>query len=96
MVINDKKLYEECFESSAHKKLIQTSHLPFQDGYYITEYGVILMVRTPSIYRLEDDGWHLAQHYFELWYDSMDNFADIPFDIAKRLKLDEYTIFPRR
>lgn len=96
MVFNDRNLYRECFEASAHKKLIQTSHLPFQDGYYVTEYGVVLMVKMSCIYRLEDDGWNPAQQYFDLWYDSMDDFADIPSDIAERLRLDEYVIRPRR
>ena len=96
MVYNNVKLYRECFEASAHKKQIQTSHLPFQDGYYITEYGTILMVKTPLIYRLEDDGWNPAQPFFDLWYDSTDKFADISPTVAKRLGLDEYKIKPRR
>ncbi len=95
MVFHDANLYQECLEASEHKKLIQTSHLPFQDGYYITEYGVILMVRTPLIYRLEDDGWNRSQQDFALWYDSMDKFADIPSDIAERLRLGEYGIKPQ-
>lgn len=96
MIFNDKNLYRECLEASEYKKLIQTSHLPFRDGYYITEYGIVLMVKTPNIYRLEDDGWNPAQQYFELWYDSMDDFADIPSAVAKRLGLDEYKIKPHR
>lgn len=95
MVFRDADLYRECLESSRHRKLIQTSHLPFQDGYYITEYGVILMVRESLIYRLEDDGWNPNQRYFELWYDGTDRFADIPSAVAERLGLGEYRIKPR-
>lgn len=94
MTDNGKKLYEECFETSEHQLEIRLSHLPFQNGYYITEYGTILMVRKPNIYRLEKDGWNPAQGYFKLWYDSLDSFADIPPAIVKRLKLDEYEIQP--
>lgn len=87
-------LYRECFEASENQSLIQLSHPPFQNGYYITEYGVILMVKKPNIYCLEDDGWNPAQHYFSLWYDSMVDFSDIPSPIAERLGLGEYKIQP--
>lgn len=91
---NGLTLYKECFAASENQDLIQLSHLPFQNGYYITEYGVILMVKKPNIYCLEDDGWNPAQHYFKLWYDSMVEFSDIPSSIAERLGLSEYKIQP--
>lgn len=94
MVFKNTKLYKECFKVSPYQHKIQFSHLPFQDGYYITEYGIILMVRFPSIYRLNDNGWEPAQQYFDLWYDSMTDFADISEKIAERLGLDRYPIKP--
>lgn len=93
MVIRDEQLYKECFAASEHKKTITNSHLPFKNGYYVTEYGIILMVIFPSIYRLETEGWIAAQNYADLWYDSMTNFSDIPVSISRRLNLNDYEIF---
>lgn len=90
MIDKNLNLYMECFAASENQNLIQLSHLPFQNGYYITEYGVILMVKKPNIYCLEDDGWNPAQHYFNLWYDSMVEFSNIPDYIAERLELEKY------
>lgn len=92
MVIKDEKLYRECFAASLHKEQITLSHLPFKDGYYVTEHGIILKVVEPNIFRLETEGWVPAQYYFELWYDSMDDFSDIPPSIVQRLKLNDYKI----
>lgn len=92
MVIKDEQLYKECFAASEHKKTITVSHLPFKSGYYVTEYGIILMVICPSIYRLETEGWVAAQNYFDLWYDSMTDFADIPVSISRRLNLNDCEI----
>ena len=92
MVVKDENLYRECFEASANKERIKLSHLPFQNGYYITEYGIILKVVESNIFRLEAEGWVPAQQYFDLWYDSMTDFSDIPEDIVKHLKLDDYKI----
>ena len=90
MVIKDIKLYRECLTASTHKEQITLSHLPFKSGYYITEYGIILKVVEPNIFRLETEGWVPAQYYFDLWYDIMKDFSDIPPDIAQSLKLDDY------
>lgn len=92
MVIKDEQLYKECFEASKYKKTITFSHLPFKSGYYVTEYGIILMVIEPNIYRLETEGWVIAQNYFDLWYDSMTSFSDIPVSISRRLNLNDYEI----
>ena len=90
MVIKDEKLYRECFAASAYKEQITLSHLPFKNGYYITESGIILKVEKPKIFQLETEGWVPAQYYFDLWYDSMKDFSDIPSDIAQRLKLEDH------
>lgn len=94
MIIIDRQLYLECFSKSANQSTIINSHLPFENGYYITEYGIILMVIEPNIYRLDTEGWIPAQHYFDLWYDSTTDFSDIPTSVADRLKLSEYKIHP--
>lgn len=92
MIISDRRLYLECFLKSANQRTIFHSHLPFEDGYYITQYGFILMVISPNIYQLDTEGWVPAQHRFDLWYDSTTDFSDIPASVAERLKLSEYKI----
>lgn len=91
MVFRDTELYKECFEASGHK-----SHPPFRNGYYITEYGTILMVKEYLIYRLEHDGWVRSQNFADLWYGSLDDFCDIPSAIADRFGLDKYGIKPSK
>lgn len=56
MIIIDRQLYLECFSKSANQSTIINSHLPFENGYNITEYGIILMVIEPNIYRLDTEG----------------------------------------
>lgn len=92
MVIRNTQLYEECYAAFEQKETISLSHLSFENGYYITEKGIILKVIVPNIYRLETDGWVRAQNYIDLWYDSMTDFSDIPIGISQRLKLDDYKI----
>ena len=57
MIIIDRQLYLECFSKSAKQSTIINSHLPFENGYNITEYGIILMAIEPNIYRLDMEGW---------------------------------------
>lgn len=57
MIIIDRQLYLECFSKSGNQSTIINSHLPFENGYNITEYGIILMVIEPNIYRLDTEGW---------------------------------------
>ena len=89
MVIQVPGLFEKCFALSKHQNTIRFSHLPFVNGYYVTEHDIILKVKDPSIYRLEDSGWVNAQYYASLWYDSMKDFADIPQKIVDELALDQ-------
>lgn len=80
-------LFQLCFEASEQKDLIRRSHLPFANGFYVTEYDIVLLVKRPEIYRWETAGWVKASQYFALWYDSMDDFADIPPQVAAELGL---------
>lgn len=57
MIIIDRQLYLECISKSANQSTIINSHLPFENGHNITEYGIILMVIEPNIYRLDTKGW---------------------------------------
>ena len=57
MIIIDRQLYLECFSKTANQSTIINSHLPFENGYNITEYGIILMAIEPNIYRLDMEGW---------------------------------------
>ena len=92
LTVKGEGLFKKCFEQSDKKSQIVNSHLPFEDGYYVTERDVILMVRKPLVYVLTESGWENKQHMVDLWYDSMTDFADIPDDIAAVLRLDEYKI----
>lgn len=85
-------LFRKCYELSKYKDTIRYSHLPFKSGYYVTEQDVVLMVITPTIYRLTDSGWVIAQSYLGLWYDSLDDFADIPLSISREMELNKYQI----
>ncbi len=87
-------LYDECFGRSEHQELIKLSNLPFQEGYYVTEYDLVFMVRGASPYALCPYGWRRDNRLNELWYDSMTNFTDIPPDIVARLGLEAYPILP--
>lgn len=87
-------LFDECFGRSEHQDLIRLNHLPFQEGYYVTEYDLVIMVRGVSPYALRPEGWRRNDRLNELWYDSMTNFADIPSDIVARLGLEAYPILP--
>ena len=91
-----KGLFWRCFALSAHQSVIRNSHLPFEDGYYVTEEEEVLRVRNQNIYYLGVDGWSYCPPYIELWYDSMKDFSDIPESIVKELKLDEYPEVPRK
>lgn len=57
MIIIDRQLYLECISKTANQSTIINSHLPFENGYNITECGIILMVIEPNIYRLDTEGW---------------------------------------
>lgn len=87
-------LYDECFGRSEHQELIKLSNLPFQEGYYVTEYDLVFMVRGASPYALRPYGWRRDNRLNELWYDSMTNFADIPPDIVAQLGLEAYPVLP--
>lgn len=94
-VVTISGLFNRCYAVSEHKDTIRCSHLPFEDGYYVTEYDVLLMVINPSsIYRLTMEGWEPCRAYMKLWYDSMDDFSDIPPEIVRELKLNEQKILP--
>ena len=80
-------LFRRCFEMSAHKEKITSSHLPFESGFYVTEHEIILMVDLNDIYALTNKGWEKAQGYASLWYDSMTDFSDIPGEIIQELNL---------
>lgn len=84
-----KSLYQRCFEASAYQDTIRFSHLPFENGYYVTEANVILMVEKPLVYVLENNTWINDQYFFSLWYDDMKDFADIPPEIVEELQLKE-------
>lgn len=83
-------LYQECYERSANKQTIDLSHLPFSNGYYVTEDDIPLLVIYPTVYTVYNDTWVVAQHYVKLWYDSEKNFADIPDDVVDRLGFNQY------
>lgn len=88
-------LFNRCFALSQHQDRIRCSHLPFQDGYYVTEYDIILMVLEPaSIYCLTAEGWEPHAGYAELWHDSYDMFSDIAPEIARELELDKKRVLP--
>lgn len=88
-------LFKRCFAVSQHQDIIRCSHLPFKDGYYVTEYDILLMVLEPvSIYCLTTEGWEPHAGYVELWYDSYDIFSDIAPGIARELKLDKQKVLP--
>ena len=57
MIIIDRQLYLERISKTANQSTIINSHLPFENGYNITEYGIILMAIEPNIYRLDMEGW---------------------------------------
>ena len=85
-------LYDRCFGLSEHKATILYSHLPFEDGFYVTENDIVLKVSKPKIYALTEKGWSPAQEYFKLWYDGVDHFADIAPQVAGELALREKPI----
>lgn len=91
MHIETKDLYKRCYMLSEDKQIIDLSHLPFKDGYYVTEEDIVLKVEKYSVYRLEVDIWVPDQSFISLWYDSMTNFADIPPSIVKELGLENAT-----
>ena len=90
MVQLKEALYAEC--CAAGEK--STPHPPFEDGDFVTEYGVVLRVVKLRIYRLETEGWAPAQQEFSLWYGGEDDFVRIPPDIARRFDLDGHALLP--
>ncbi len=85
-------LFNQCFQISEQKEIIKTSHLPFEDGYYVTEYDIVLKVMKPTVFVLTDNGFEQSQNHFGLWYDSMTEFVNIPDYIADELLLSKYSI----
>lgn len=85
-------LFNRCFQISEQKEIIKTSHLPFDDGYYVTEYDIVLKVMKPNVYVLIDKGFEQSQNHFSLWYDSITEFVNIPDYIADELLLPKYSI----
>lgn len=83
-------LYQECYERSSNKQTIDLACLPFKSGYYVTEDDIPLLVIYPTIYRLSDKAWYVAQQYAKLWHDMEKNFADIPDDVVDRLGFNQY------
>lgn len=72
---------------SDRKNIVTHSHLSFENGYYVTEYDIILKVVKPNIFVLTTKGWDAGQNYYDLWYDSMTCFIDIPQNIVHELNL---------
>lgn len=90
--INTTGLFATCFALSDHKQIIQTSHLPYQDGFYVTENDVVLKVCGYSIYVLTENGWEQNQRFLKLWYDGMADFADISPVMVEMLGLDKKNV----
>lgn len=90
--VNTKGLFTTCFDMSERKRIIRTSHLPFEDGYYVTEYNVVLKVHNHTIYVLTEMGWEQNQNFYKLWYDGMTDFADISPKLVEELGLDKENV----
>lgn len=90
-------LFEKCFQMSEKKNIIRLSHLPFEDGYYVTEDDIVLCVKKDefSVYVLTNDDWEKGQHFYSLWYDDMTDFADIPDVLMKEFIIPEFTFKKR-
>ena len=85
-------LFNRCFQISEHKDTIKLSHLPFKDGYYVTDHDIVLRVIKPNIYVLTDKGFKQSQNYFSLWYDGMTEFVNVSDDIENELMLLDFPI----
>jgi len=90
--VNTEGLYTTCFRKSEHQQIILNSHLPFEDGFYVTEYDVVLKVHNNTIYALTEKGWEQNQSFFKLWYDGMTNFADISPKMVEELGLNKRNV----